>query len=147
MPPVCGYRPAPDTISALRETIKTLAHRHRRYGGRNDLFKLRQAGEIVNHKRVDRLYAVEKLQLTRRNARRLPVTDRQPLLRPDTANEVWSMDFVFDRSADGRVGVKSLAIVDDATHRGGHHPARAGDQRHDGHPHSDELALPVDCRR
>lgn len=28
--------------------------------------------------------------------------DRQPLLRPQAADEVWSMDFVFDRSADGR---------------------------------------------
>ena len=31
------------------------------------------------------------------------------------ANQVWSMDFVFDRSAEGRV-IKSLTIVDDATH-------------------------------
>jgi transposase InsO family protein len=43
------------------------------------------------------------------------MSDRQPLLRPDAANEVWSMDFVFDRSADGRV-IKCLTIVDDATH-------------------------------
>ena len=109
------YQPAPDRNIALRETIKTLAHRHRRYGAGMIYLKLRQAGEIVNHKRVDRLYAVEKLQLKRRKRKKVPVTDRQPLLRPDTANEVWSMDFVFDRSADGRV-IKSLAIVDDATH-------------------------------
>src|SRR3546814_10937967 len=34
---------------------------------------------------------------------------------PDRANQVWSMDFVFDRTADGRV-LKALTIVDDATH-------------------------------
>jgi transposase InsO family protein len=43
------------------------------------------------------------------------MSDRQPLIRPDAANEVWSMDFVFDRVAGGRA-LKSLTIVDDATH-------------------------------
>ena len=40
---------------------------------------------------------------------------RQPLMRPDAANEVWSKDFVLDRIADGRV-IKCLTIVDDTTH-------------------------------
>ena len=35
-------------------------------------------------------------------------------MRPETANAVWSADFVFDRTAEGRV-LKCLAIVDDAT--------------------------------
>jgi hypothetical protein len=43
------------------------------------------------------------------------VGERQPLVRPDQANEVWSMDFVFDRVAGGR-SLKCLAVVDDATH-------------------------------
>ncbi len=53
--------------------------------------------------------------MRRRKRKKVPVSERQPLLRPDAANDVWSMDFVFDRSADGRV-IKSLTIVDDATH-------------------------------
>ena len=40
--------------------------------------------------------------------------ERQPLIRPKAANEVWSMDFVFDRTAEGRA-LKCLTIVDDAT--------------------------------
>lgn len=109
------YRPAPDRNGALRERIRRLAHRHRRYGAGMIYLKLRQQGECVNHKRVDRLYAEEKLQLKRRKRKKVPVTDRQPLIRPEVADEVWSMDFVFDRSSDGRV-IKILAIVDDATH-------------------------------
>jgi transposase InsO family protein len=109
------YRPLPDRNLALRERIKVLAHRHRRYGAGMIYLKLRQAGEIVNHKRVERLYAEENLKLKRRKRKKVPVTDRQPLIRPDRADQVWSMDFVFDRSADGRV-IKCLAIVDDATH-------------------------------
>ena len=77
--------------------------------------KLRQAGERVNHKRVERLYSLEKLQVRRRRRKKVPVAERQPLSRPHTANEVWSMDFVFDRVSCGRA-LKCLAIVDDATH-------------------------------
>ena len=77
--------------------------------------KLRQRGLEVNHKRVERLYAEARLQVRRRKRKKVPLGERQPLVRPDTANEVWSMDFVFDRSAEGRV-IKCLTIVDDATH-------------------------------
>jgi len=77
--------------------------------------KLRQQGEVANHKRIERLYAQEKLQLRRRKRKKVPISDRQPLVRPTTANEVWSMDFVFDRIAGGRA-LKILTIVDDATH-------------------------------
>ncbi len=119
------YRTAPDRNQALRERIRALAHRHRRYGAGMIYLKLRQAGELVNHKRVERLYAEEKLQVRRRKRKKVPVTDRQPLTRPDRADQVWSMDFVFDRGADGRV-IKCLAIVDDATHEAvAIHPAQA----------------------
>lgn len=53
--------------------------------------------------------------MRRRRRKKVPVADRQPLGRPETASEVWSVDFVFDRIADGR-SIKCLAIVDDATH-------------------------------
>ncbi|WP_100215530.1 IS3 family transposase, partial [Xanthomonas phaseoli] len=86
------YCPREDRNVELRERIGALAHRHRRYGVGMIYLKLRQEGRIVNYKRVERL-----------------------LLRPSQANQVWSMDFVFDRTADGRV-IKCLVIVDDATH-------------------------------
>jgi putative transposase len=47
----------------------------------------------VNHTRVERLYALEKLQVKRRR-KKIPLAERQPLVRPGSANEVWSMDFV-----------------------------------------------------
>ena len=109
------YRSAPDRNLVLRETIQALAHRYRRYGAGMIYLKLRQAGERVNHKRVDRLYAEAGLQVRRRRRKKVPVTDRQPLGRPQSANQVWSMDFVFDRTAEGRV-IKCLTVVDDATH-------------------------------
>ena len=109
------YAPRPDRNGVLRARIVALAQRYRRYGAGMIYLKLRQAGEVVNYKRVERLYALEKLQIRRRRRKKVPVTDRQPLIRPGAANEVWSMDFVFDRIATGRV-LKCLVVVDDATH-------------------------------
>ncbi len=108
------YVPRPDRDSALRERIVALAHRHTRYGAGLIYLKLRQAGLQVNHKRVDRVYTEARLQVKRRRRKKVPVIDRQPLTVPERANEVWSADFVFDRTAEGRV-LKCLTIVDDAT--------------------------------
>ena len=94
------YVPRPDQNAGLRERIVALAHRHRRYGAGMIYLKLRQEGRLVNHKRVDRLYAEARLQVKRRRRKKVPVVDRQPLLRPQRGNEVWSADFVFDRTAE-----------------------------------------------
>jgi putative transposase len=131
------YKPRPDQNVTLRARIVALAQRHRRYGSPMIYLKLRQAGELINHKRVERLYGLEKLNIKRRRRKKIPVTDRQPLVRPGGPNEIWSMDFVFDRVASGRT-IKNLVIVDDATHEsvaivaehtiGGDHLARILDE-------------------
>lgn len=82
------HQPAPDHNVSLRAEIVALAQRHRRYGAGMIYLKLRQSGQRVNHKRVERLYAEEKLQVRRK----VPASDRQPLWRPSAANQVWSMD-------------------------------------------------------
>ena len=109
------YQPAPDRNGELSARISNLAHRHRRYGVGMIFLKLRQAGLVVNHKRVERLYRLARLQVRRRKRKKVAIGERQPLSRPTQANQVWSMDFVFDRTIDGRV-IKCLTIVDDATH-------------------------------
>jgi transposase InsO family protein len=131
------YRPQPERNATLRTQIVQLAQRHRRYGAEMIQLKLRQAGWKVNHKRVERLYRLEQLQVRRRRRKKVAAGERQPLLRPQTANQVWSMDFVFDRVAGGR-SIKCLVIVDDATHEavaivpehsiGGEHLTRLLDQ-------------------
>ena len=113
-----AYRYQPvmaDKNRDLKVQIVALAHRHRRYGAGMIYLKLRQSGMIVNHKRVDRLYAEAELQVKRRKRKKVPMADRQPLGRPRNPNQVWSMDFVFDRTAEGR-RIKNLTVVDDATH-------------------------------
>ena len=109
------YAPRPDHNVELRERIVALAQRHRRYGVGMIHLKLRQGGMRVNYKRVERLYQEAQLQVRRRKRKKVQPGERQPLVRPVAANQVWSMDFVFDRTAEGRV-IKCLVIVDDATH-------------------------------
>src|SRR3954451_3516498 len=108
------YVPTPDPDPGLGDRILALAHRHRRYGSGMIYLKLRQESRLVNHKRVDRLYDAAHLQVKRRRRKKVPLPDRQPLLRPRQVNEIWSADFVFDRTTEGRV-LKCLTIVDDAT--------------------------------
>lgn len=82
------YEPRADRNADLRQRIVAIAQRHRRYGSAMIYLKLRQAGLIVNHTRVDRLYAKEGLQVKRRQRKKIPMGERQPLLRPTAPNEV-----------------------------------------------------------
>ena len=52
------YQPRPDRNHILRERIIALAQRYRRYGVGLIYLKLRQAGNLVNYKRVERLYGL-----------------------------------------------------------------------------------------
>lgn len=58
-------------------------------------------GIQVNRKLVERLYAMAGLQIRRRKRKNVPVATHHPLVRPMAANPIWSIDFVFDRSAEG----------------------------------------------
>jgi putative transposase len=96
------YEPRPDGAQ-LQERIVALARRHRRYGSEMIYLKLQLSGQRANHKRVERLYALEKLQVRRRRRKKIPFAERQPLVRPGAANEVLSIDFLSRISVCERV--------------------------------------------
>jgi hypothetical protein len=73
------YATQPDRNVELRQRIVALAQRHKRYAVGMIHLKLRQAGLLVNYKRVERLYQEAKLQVHRRKRKKVPVADRQPL--------------------------------------------------------------------
>jgi len=50
----------------------------------------------------------------KRKRKKVTPGDPQPLIKPSRAHEVWSMDWVFDRLADGH-SLKCLTVLDDAT--------------------------------
>ena len=80
------YQPRPDRNGKLRERIVALAQRHRRYGAGMIYLKLRQSGECVNHKRVERLYRLEKLHI--RRCQRACKVDQGPASKTDQARTV-----------------------------------------------------------
>ena len=120
--PACGafahelYPPTePDLENqAIRARMVELAHERRRFGYRRLHALLRREGVHANHKRIHRLYRLAGLAVRRRRRRERVALERQPLLLPSRPNEVWSMDVVMDRLADGR-RLKCLTVVDDFT--------------------------------
>ena len=94
----------------LREAIRALAQQRRRWGYRRILLKLRQRGWKDNHKRIARIYREEKLQVRRRNRKRVSRGEREPLMQPAGPNQLWAMDFLNDM-AGGRK-MKLLAVID-----------------------------------
>ena len=111
---VLRYQRCDDGNERLRGRLKELAGQHRRHGYRMLHSRLTLEGWAINVKRTYRIYREEGLMVRKRRRKKLPVMERQPLLRPSAPNEVWSMDFLFDELADGR-RVKTLTVVDDCS--------------------------------
>lgn len=96
----------------LRRRLRELAERRRRFGYRRLGTLLGREGWRVNHKRVHRVYREEGLAVRHRRRKRSSTT-RVPRPAPPTAPTVrWSMDFMRDTLADGRV-FRVLNVVDD----------------------------------
>ena len=101
----------------LRLAVIRLAKNYGRYGYRKIAELLRIEGWQVNHKKVERLWREEGLQLPRRHKRkrRLYHKDSSIIrLRPKHPNHVWSVDFVHDKLSNGR-SYKMLTVLDEYT--------------------------------
>ena len=100
---------------ALQSEIIRLATQYGRYSYRRITELLRNAGWLVNHKRVERIWRQEGLKVSQRQPKRgrLWVNDDSCVrLRPAYRNHVWSYDFVSDRTHGGRA-IKMLTVIDD----------------------------------
>ncbi|MGA2548004.1 MAG: IS3 family transposase [Rectinemataceae bacterium] len=86
----------------LRDAIKRLAEKHSKYGYRMITLKLRQQQVLANHKRIERIYREEGLQLARKRKSRKTGSVIRNNPEPVTSlNEEWAMDFVSDTLHDG----------------------------------------------
>ena len=108
------YRSRRPAAEDLRQRLRELAAERPRYGYQRLWALLRREGWLVNHKRVYRLYREEGLKLGKRRRRARAHIERVPLSLPTRADERYSMDFMRDTLADGRV-FRTLNIVDDYT--------------------------------
>lgn len=100
--------------AAIRVRLRELATVRRRFGYRRLLLMLRIEGIQLNHKKLRRLYAEERLQVRRRGGRKRALGTRAPMTLPQGPNQRWSLDFVSDTLTDSR-RFRMLAVVDDFT--------------------------------
>lgn len=108
------YRSHRPSDAALRQRLCELADAHPRWGSPRLTWRLRRDGWRDNHKRIERCYRAEGLAVRRRRRRKRVAITRIPMLPPAAPNERWSMDFVRDTLADGRV-FRALTLVDGCT--------------------------------
>jgi putative transposase len=106
-----------DEARLTADTI-ALARQYGRYGYRKIAGLLGQAGWLVNHKRVERIWRREGLKVPQKQPKRsrLWLADGSCIrLRPEHRNHVWSYDFVEDRTHDRR-RYRMLNVIDEFTH-------------------------------
>ncbi len=112
------YRSRRDSQVALRLRLKDLAMVRVRHKYRRRYVLLRREDWVANHKRVHRLYTEEGLSIrTKLPWRKRAWRYRQGRPGAETANEVWSMDFMSDQLFDGRP-IRILTVVDIHTRKG-----------------------------
>ena len=102
----------------LTADIVELARQYGRYGYRKIAELLRNAGWVVNDKRVERIWRREGLKVPAKQPKRgrLWLADGSCVrLRAERPNHVWSYDFVEDRTHEGRK-YRMLNIVDEFSH-------------------------------
>jgi putative transposase len=96
------YRHRRADDAAIRGRLKELAAERRRFGYRRLKLLLDREGMRMNHKKLRRLYAEERLQVRRRGGRKRALGTRAPMALPQGPNQRWSPDFAADALTDGR---------------------------------------------
>jgi putative transposase len=110
----CRYHSKASRQEELRQRLKQLAGTHVRYGYRRLTVLLRREGWRVNAKRVYRLYRDEGLVVRTKQRKKIARRQRVPQPLASRPNQCWSMDFVTDKLAGGRV-FRILTVVDQFT--------------------------------
>ena len=112
-----AYQVAPAKLrrdQQLSQHLRRIARQRPRYGYRRAYAVLRRSGWAINHKRVRRVWRLEKLSLPLRHSRK-----RRPGAGPTWAqatqpHQVWTYDFVQDRCNRGH-RLRFLTITDEFT--------------------------------
>lgn len=100
----------------VRARMRQLSRKHPRWGHRFIRTLLAREGHTMSFGRALRLWRSEGLCLPRRRPRRRRQGPADPMRHVATrANEVWAIDFVFDRCDAGTL--KCLTVIDEHTRR------------------------------
>lgn len=74
--------------------------------------RLRNTGNVINHKRLHRVYKSMKLPLRRKVKKRLTARVKEPLTVPEGFTQTWSIDFMSDALSNG-TKFRSFNVIDD----------------------------------
>jgi putative transposase len=72
---------------------------------------MRKSGWTINHKKVYRIYSLEGLKIRTKPRKKRRLVDRITLPIPEKPNKVWAIDFLHERTMDGRQ-VRVIAGID-----------------------------------
>lgn len=110
------YQPCGRSDDDMVEAVRDFAYRFPQHGYRLITARMRREGYNVNHKRVERIWRQEGLQLPRRKTakRRFGVSQGDMKQRAQYPNHVWSYDFTESRTTRGQ-RVRVLAVMDEYT--------------------------------
>ena len=109
------YRARKPADHAMRGRLRELAHARPAFGVKRLHVLLRRDGTPINHKKTERLYREEGLQLKpRRPRRRRAVLQRRGGTMVTGPNQRWAMDFMHDTLADGTT-IRVFTLVDVCT--------------------------------
>lgn len=125
--------------------VAELASQYGRYGYRRITVLLQNEGWRVNHKRVERVWRREGLKVPARQPKRgrLWLNDGSCLrLKPEFPNHVWSYDFMFERTHDGRA-FRILNVIDEFTRES----LAVRVERHLGHEEVQDCLTQLFCER
>lgn len=107
-----SYTPVVKQDDFYINLLSALVEKHISIGFWQCYHRIRRTRVIVNHKKLYRIYTQMKLNIRRRAKKRLPARVKQELFKPESINQVWSIDFMSDALWDGR-RIRLLNIIDD----------------------------------
>lgn len=108
------YEAKPNNDESLRNELRKKASQRRRWGFPRLRLVLKKEGWADNHKRIYRIYCEEKLQIKRRRRKKTRHWRGDPLLVAHGPDQCWAMDFVHDRTRNGK-SIRMLTIIDQFT--------------------------------
>ena len=113
------YQAHPRDDQALQQRIEQIKQKHPRFGTPRVHALLRADGQIINHKRVERLWQKNGLQVPQRLKKRKIKTGRRVPCQAERPNHVWSYDFQADCLLSGRK-IRLLNVLDELGFYWGH---------------------------
>jgi putative transposase len=110
------YTAQPDQDTSLAAELAQIKGKYPRFGIRRAHALLRLDGQVINRKRVERIWQKNRFQVPQHPKKRKIRTGRAVPCQAECPNHVWSYDFQEDALVSGRK-LRLLSVLDEFTRR------------------------------